>query len=83
MLTDIMSVIKNTLQNIGVYVNEDDVETPLDVLIPDSITYVLFIVELERALQIEIPDEFLRMDTIQNLNELAIMISSLKQQETV
>ncbi len=83
MLTDIMSVIKNTLQNIGVYVNEDDVETPLDVLIPDSITYVSFIVELERALQIEIPDEFLRMDTIQNLNELAIMISSLKQQETV
>jgi len=82
-LTDIMSVIKNTLQNIGVYVNEDDVETPLDVLIPDSITYVSFIVELERALQIEIPDEFLRMDTIQNLNELAIMISSLKQQETV
>ena len=83
MLTDIMSVIKNNLQNIGVYANEEDEDIPLDVLIPDSITYVSFVVELERTLQIEIPDEFLQMDAFRNLRELAMVISSLMQQETV
>ncbi|MCI9414740.1 MAG: hypothetical protein HFJ79_06170 [Clostridiales bacterium] len=71
------------LRSLGVYADHQDVDAPLDSLIQDSITYVSFIVELERTLDIQLPDEFIQSSSFGSLSILEKAISPLLQKETV
>lgn len=73
----LINKILAVLQSIGVMVDESDMNEPLNILIQDSITYVSFIVELEKAINIELPDEFLASATFNDLNNLVAAINLL------
>lgn len=71
------------LKNLGIYVDLQDVERPLNSIIEDSLAYVSFIVELENVLGICIPDEFLTSGSFENLNDLVEALNPLLTEETV
>ncbi|MBS5733276.1 MAG: acyl carrier protein [Clostridiales bacterium] len=67
------------LSNIGILI-DDQMETfdvDLTEYILDSIQFVSFIVELERELNIEFPDELLLYDNIRSLNGFISLIEHL------
>ena len=58
------------LSNIGILIDEqmETFDVDLTEYILDSIQFISFIVELERELNIEFPDELLLYDNIRSLN---------------
>lgn len=54
-------------------------DVDLSLYIEDSIQFITFIVELEKAFDIEIPDEALDFDKFRYLNYICIIIEELKK----
>ncbi len=77
-----VDVVLSTLCDLGVYVDKNDTRTPLNVLIKDSITFVSFIVELEKAIDKEIPDEFLQDGMFESLGQLADSLALLVNEKS-
>ena len=75
--------ILSCLCSLGVYVDYEDIDVPLETLIQDSLTYVSFIVELEQTLDIQLPDEFLSSSSFGSLRIMAEEISPFLPQEKV
>lgn len=71
--------ILDVFSNIGVLVDEKALSNDIDLTeyISDSIQFISFIVELERYLQIELPDEFLLYENIRSLNGFMAIIEQL------
>ena len=61
------------LDNIGVIVNDLNLRDDLNKFLPDSISYISFIVELEQYFDIEIPDEYLVDQSIQNFEDIKLV----------
>ena len=74
---EIRHIIINCLDTIGVFIDEDDnVDLDLREYIEDSMQFLLFMVELEKKLNIKIPDDFLLFDKVSSLNAYCEMISA-------
>ena len=58
----------------------DDFELNLIEFIPDSITFIAFIVAIEEEFDIELPDDFLLIERFGSLKELAMVINDLRPQ---
>lgn len=58
----------------------DDFELNLIEYIPDSITFIAFIVAIEEEFDIELPDDFLLIERFGSLKELAMVINDLRPQ---
>lgn len=67
------------LSNIGILIDEqmETFDVDLTEYILDSIQFISFIVELERELNIEFPDELLLYDNICSLNGFISLIENL------
>lgn len=67
------------LSNIGILIDEqmETFDVDLTEYILDSIQFISFIVELERELNIEFPDELLLYDNIRSLNGFKSLIENL------
>lgn len=63
--------------NLGFVIDNDDSVDILDIL-DDSITYISFIIEIEQAFEIEIPDEYLLQGSMRTLGNVCEIIESLK-----
>ena len=65
---EIRNKIVQALNNVGLFFTIEELEeNTIGELLPDSITYISFIVELEQAFDIEIPDEYLIPEKISSL----------------
>lgn len=65
------------LDNIGVIVNDLNLRDDLNKFLPDSISYISFIVELEQYFDIEIPDEYLVDQSIQNFEDIKLVLEEV------
>ena len=65
------------LDNIGVIVNDLNLRDDLNKFLPDSISYISFIVELEQYFDIEIPDEYLADQSIQNFEDIKLVLEEV------
>ena len=67
------------LSNIGILIDEqkETIDVDLTEYILDSIQFISFIVELERELNIEFPDELLLYENIRSLNGFISLIENL------
>ena len=73
------SDIITVFQNMGIMVSMESESEDVDLTeyILDSMQFISFIVELERELNIEFPDEFLLYENIRSLNGFINLISNL------
>ena len=67
------------LNNIGVIVDDLDLEEKVEDHLTDSVSYVSFIVELEQYFDIEIPDEYLGSQSIQSFRDIEAIIKLLQK----
>ena len=66
------------VENIGVIIPEgDESDINLAEYQIDSLTFISLILEIESHFQIEIPDEYLSMQTVASLKGLALLIEVL------
>ncbi len=65
----IKSGILQALKNKGLSIDDETIE--LKEYIPDSITFITLIIEIETVLDIEFPDELLLYDRLGTVNSLA------------
>lgn len=75
----IKEIITQAINNIGLIYTMEELENEIigDV-IPDSITYISFIIELEQVFDIEIPDEYLIPDKLSCIDNIVDMVKLLK-----
>ena len=62
--------IVSCMKNIGLIIENDELDFNVTEYIKDSITFITFIVDLETEFDIEIPDEYLilpKLNTISNI----------------
>lgn len=82
---DIKSIqiqVDKCLENIGIQTDYDkSKEYYIEDAIEDSITFISFIVELEQAFDITIPDEYLSMDMLETYNDIIYMIQQIIKEE--
>jgi len=76
---NIPSIIK-CFGNIGIIVDNLDENSALIEYLDNSITFMTFILEVEQAYDIEIPDVYLRPDRLTTADDLIKMIESLVSQ---
>ena len=75
---EIKDKIVQALNNVGLfYTLEELEENDIGELLPDSLTYISFIVELEQAFDIEITDEYLIPEKISSLDGIIDLIEEL------
>ena len=79
---EILNMMPQILENVGVYGGEAMTEeTDLNDWIVDSLMFISFIVELENAFQIQIPDEYLCHETIASIRGLVDIIQQIKSND--
>ena len=70
--------IIEALNNVGILFDATEFETlSFEEVIPDSLSFISFIVELEQIFNIEIPDEFLMPERISSFASIRDMIKGL------
>ena len=57
----------------------DDYDLNLIEYIPDSITFITFIFTIEERFDIEMPDDFMLIETLGSIKELAMIIDDIIQ----
>lgn len=69
----------------GIFVDKDKIKDDIDLreYITDSIQFISFIVEIEKELNMEFPDELLLFDKIASLNGFVNIIESVISNEYV
>lgn len=77
--------ILEILEANGIFVDKEKIEDDIDLreYITDSIQFISFIVEIEKELKMEFPDEFLLFDKIASLNGFSNIIGSVLSGEYV
>ena len=75
--SEIKLIIIEEFENLGIVIDQDQEDTDLSSMEIDSITFVSFIVALEERFEIQFPDEFLTMETMNSLNGFANLIDKL------
>lgn len=69
--------IISVVDNMGLLIELGSEDINLQDYIIDSLQFISFIIELEKAFDIEFPNDLLLYDNIQSLNGLAILIEHL------
>lgn len=74
-----IAIIKNILENVGVYCDNFTEKSILKDFLEDSLTFVSFFVEIENEYGIEIPDVYYTSQTIDsNIFNLLTIINKCK-----
>lgn len=84
-LIDIQKEIIETFIDMGIFVDIDyqtkECDLPVDLdlrdYIPDSITFISLIVELENKFEIDFPDELLAMDSLGSLSGFSYLLMEI------
>jgi len=74
---DIKVTLLNCLEELGIYIENTDMDFDLREYIADSLQFITFIVSLEEALEIEIPDDLLLYDKMHSFNGYCKMIEGV------
>lgn len=70
--------VLDAIEDMGLFIKrEDEEDINLQEYIIDSLQFISFIIELEKAFNIEFPDELLLYDNIQSLNGLSTLIENI------
>lgn len=82
---DFKSKILEILDSNGIYIDVENIENDIDLreYVTDSIQFISFIVEIEKQLEIEFPDEVLLYDKISSLNGFVNIIDAVVSGEYV
>lgn len=78
-MSDIRTRLEKCLNNIGVFVQEDEENVLLADLIDDSLMFVTMIIEIEQEFGIEVPDEYLLPERLQSLHDLETLVEELME----
>ena len=71
--------IVQVLGNLGVLIGEEELSRySIGEIIPNSLLYISFIVELEQVFNVEIPDEYLDPKKIMSINSIVELVHKLK-----
>jgi len=77
---DVREKLLNILEDSGIFIDRDNIQSENDIdlreYITDSIQFISFIVEIEKELNMEFPDEYLLYDKIASLNGFSAIIES-------
>jgi acyl carrier protein len=75
-------IVINCLKDIGVFIDDFDNDIDLREYLTDSLLFITAIVEFEKSLNIEIPDEMLIYDKVSSLNSFVAMLDELAIDKT-
>ena len=73
----IRATVIQCFQNVGVFLDSSQQDISINEYDLDSIAYISFIVEIEKALQIEVPDTYLQYDNFTSLNGFVNILCEL------
>lgn len=71
--------ILEVLENMGIYIDQDEELIDLQAYIVDSIQFITFIVNLEEKLEFTFPDEYLLYESIASIDLLCEIIEQAKK----
>ena len=78
---EVREKLLNILEDSGIFIDRDNIQSENDIdlreYITDSIQFISFIVEIEKELNMEFPDEYLLYDKIASLNGFSTIIKSV------
>lgn len=79
-----IEILSSCLENAGVYADICNAENDLDLrdFVESSLQFIAIIVAIEEAFSIEIPDEYLVIDTFASLRNLITIIDELMRCKT-
>lgn len=69
--------VKRAFENAGIVFDINEEDPLLEEYIEDSIQFVTSIVEIEKALGIEIPEEFLMIENMNTLNSFCRVLQDI------
>ena len=69
--------LKTAMAHIGLFYDSNTVDADIRDIITESLMFITFIIEIEQALNIEIPDEYLNIDRISSLRHLDKLLVNL------
>lgn len=75
------NTVLNILNEIGIAIDDEELKSDFDLseYFIDSIQFMTFIVELERNLTFELPDDFLILDKYRSFNALCSVLTEIKE----
>lgn len=78
-MENVKKCILDFFEENGIYIDQDAMANDIDLreYLIDSMQYIYFVVELERMLDIELPDEILLYDNLSSLNGFSNRIASI------
>lgn len=79
-MENIRQKILELMSDIGYFIEDASIDVDIRDYIIDSIEFIGFIVQLEEKLNISFPDEYLMIDTLESLNGLANLLSSIGEE---
>lgn len=78
-MTEIRGKIVACLETVGIFLDpSEDEDINICEYGMDSMGYIIFICEVETCLGVEIPDEYLNIQSVVSLNKLTSIVSQLK-----
>lgn len=81
--TEIKLRIVECLDNIGIFIDSsDESDISLENYIQDSIHFIMFVVEIEKQFNIEIPDEYLIFSNFDSINKICDLLEVLTSETT-
>jgi len=66
------------LEDCGIYIEQDEVDTDLREYITDSMAFISTVIAVENVFQIEIPPELLLYDNFTSINAFCSIIEELR-----
>lgn len=69
--------ICNILNEMGIYIDNNEQDINLLDYILDSIQFMDFIIKLEESLNLEIPDEYLDMNLLRSLDNFSEILNNI------
>lgn len=80
---DIRNKIIECLNRVGILVDSKLTDININDYGVDSISFISFIVEVEKEFNIQIPDGYLYVDILQSLNGFANLVEQLVEQSSL
>lgn len=74
---EVRSAVIEELDNLGIFIDEDDEDVGILSMGIDSITFISFIVAIEDRFAIKFPDDSLTMDVLNSLNGFTSLVFEL------
>ena len=78
----VINGVEQCLKNIGVFTDDDFETKDITEYIEDSLTLIMFIVELEQYFAIEITDDYLSSETLSSFSSIIGIIAQLVEKKS-